>query len=84
MLGAGLGLKLAHMRNNKPSQECTRCGLRYTIDNENCPHCRNLSDSQLLELKKEISNNHEANKRLGKVFFIIAIAITVLMILFLL
>ena len=82
MLGAGLGLKLAHMRNNKPSQECTRCGLRYTIDNKNCPHCHNLSDSQLLELKEKISNEHEANKGLGKVFFIIAIAVIALMILF--
>ena len=81
MLG-GLGMKIALMRHNKPSKECSRCGLRYTIDNKNCPHCHNLTDSEFLKLKEKISNEHEGNKSLGKVFFVIAVILITLMILF--
>ncbi|VAW51869.1 hypothetical protein MNBD_GAMMA06-2069 [hydrothermal vent metagenome] len=79
MLGAGLGMKLAHMRNNKPHQKCTRCGLRYTIDKEYCSHCHGLSDSQLIELKEKISNDHEENHKLGKIFIVVAFIIAGIM-----
>ncbi len=81
MLGAGLGMKLAYMRNNKPHQKCTRCGLRYAIDKKHCPHCHDLSESQLIELKEKISNDHKENHKLGKIFIVVTIIIACLMLL---
>jgi uncharacterized membrane protein YvbJ len=82
MQGAGLGMVLANIRNKKPTQKCNRCGQQYSIENEHCPHCHNLSEAELIELKKRISEAKESNRNLGKIFFLVAIVILALMVIF--
>jgi ribosomal protein L37E len=82
MLG-GLLAKAASLRNQKPTKRCNRCGLRYSYeDNEKCPHCGSLSDSELRELKKKIETEQAANRRLGVWFALAAIIILALMLVF--
>lgn len=50
----GIGMLYYNMRNKKPSVKCKRCGLRYTIDYTECPHCTGLSEQELAQLKKSL------------------------------
>ena len=81
MRGIGIGMALAHMRNKKPTQQCGRCGLRYEIDKEECPHCHSLSDEEVNELKDRIEREHIGNRKLGTGFIIAALAIAALILL---
>ena len=77
----GLGMAFAHMRNRKPTRKCERCGLRYPVDQDACPHCTGLSESQLDALKARIARRHVANGRLGRGFLLGAVAIVLVMLL---
>lgn len=78
MLG-GLGLKLAQMKNMKPTKKCVRCGLRYEEDKEKCSHCGDLDDFGLQQLKARIAEQHQSNVNLGRLFIYVAIIIIILM-----
>ncbi len=65
MRGIGLGMFGAHRRHRKPTKECDRCGLRYTIDHEGCPHCIGLSDAGVENLKRRFRVEQIGNSRLG-------------------
>ena len=65
MRAPGLGMFMSHMRNRKPTKQCERCGLRYRIDEENCPHCHNLSDAGVAALKQRFAREQISNHRLG-------------------
>jgi hypothetical protein len=51
------------------------------MDREHCPHCHGMSEAELVELKDKIIQEYEGNKNLGRLFFIAAIVILVLIIL---
>lgn len=59
----------------KPSRQCRRCGLRHRVKVERCPHCADLDEAGLAELKMHIEQRHRANAGLGKAFFYIAAVI---------
>lgn len=71
----GIGLLLYNMWNKKPSVRCKRCGLRYTIDYAECPHCTGLSEQELVELKRVIRKGRIASRLLGKKMLLAAIAL---------
>lgn len=75
----GLGSRAALQQ--KPTKSCDRCGLRYPEDEESCPHCKDIHDSELAGFKEHIQARHEAGARLGRTFFMIAVAIGVLLLL---
>lgn len=74
-------MMFAHMRNRKPTKICERCGLKYEIDKQKCPHCHSLSDEQVKELKVTIEREHIGNRKLGKLFLIASITIAGLILL---
>lgn len=54
------------------TNKCDRCGQRYPRKHENCPHCKDLTETQLEELKLRVAEQHKANARLGTLFFLLA------------
>lgn len=77
----GLGMAFAHMRHRKPTRRCERCGLRHGIDAAHCPHCADLSESELHAFKAQIARRRVAARRLGLWFLLGAAAIMVLLVL---
>ncbi len=67
----------------KRTQKCERCGLLFPKKAIECPHCTDLNDRELSELKQEIQERHVANKNLGMVFMAAAIAMGVIFVLIL-
>lgn len=65
MWGVGSGLFGAYRRHRRPTKQCDRCGLRYTVDHEACPHCSNLSDADVEKLKRRFRLEQLGNSRLG-------------------
>lgn len=47
------------------SQRCERCGLRYARNEETCPHCRDLDDSELEEFLDDLARQREGGRNLG-------------------
>jgi len=68
----GIGAVLAHMKNQKPTQKCGRCGLLYPKDLEICSHCGDLDENGLKKLLETIEDHHESNSKLGILFAAIA------------
>lgn len=68
--------KIAHRKTLK---ECERCKLLYKKTEDNCPHCTHLPDSELQLL---LSERKETRLSLGKLMFIGAMAIIILMFVF--
>jgi predicted nucleic acid-binding Zn ribbon protein len=81
MRSAGLGLKMAQLMRQKPTKKCARCGLKYPEDQENCPHCFELTEAELDELKDKIEEYHKSNANIGKLFFYFAAALLVFLVL---
>ncbi|MBB5210887.1 hypothetical protein [Microbulbifer hydrolyticus] len=49
-------------------------------DNESCPHCGSLTDSELLQLLEEIEKQQSGNRRIGIIFgFAAAIVLAILL-----
>ncbi len=82
MKGIGMGAFGAFRRRQKPTKKCNRCGLRYTIDNEECPHCSGLSDGEVKNLKQRFILEQIANSRLGTKMLLAAIVLLMFLILF--
>lgn len=75
----GLGARAAIKQ--KPTKLCNRCGLRYLEDELECTHCKDMSDSELTVFKEQVEASHESNAKLGSIFFVIALAFGVLLLL---
>ncbi len=74
----GLGMLAAHMRRRKPTRKCERCGLKYTIDHDACPHCSGLTDEQVVQLKKRFAREQVAHGRLGTGMLLAAAVLVVI------
>lgn len=81
MKGIGMGAFGAFRRQQKPTKKCKRCGLRYTVDKEECPHCSGLSDGEVKNLKQRFILEQIANSRLGTKMLLAAIVLLMLLIL---
>lgn len=58
------------MRSNSPKlQKCQRCELNFLKSLDNCTHCSELNDVELLALKKQHEQVLQENAQLGKYFF---------------
>lgn len=75
-----MGMFLSHMLRQKPSRKCNRCGLRYAIDSETCPHCSELIDEEVTRLKRRLMREQTRNGQLGRVMLIVTAVLTVVMI----
>ena len=53
-------------------QKCPRCGLLYPKSETACPHCSNLSDAEVEQLKSRVSAEGDSAATLGYVFLAIA------------
>ncbi|PUB72588.1 MAG: hypothetical protein DBP02_21705 [gamma proteobacterium symbiont of Ctena orbiculata] len=81
MKGIGMGAFGAFRRRQKPTKKCKLCGLRYTVDKEECPHCSGLSDSEVKRLKSRFTLEQIANSRLGIKMLLAAIVLFMFLIL---
>lgn len=61
-------MQVLYSRNIQTVQ-CSRCELRYAKKESECPHCKDLSDSELKTLKLETEREADAHSNLGKVMF---------------
>lgn len=62
-------------------RKCPRCGLYYRESLEKCRWCGDLDERGLEALFAQIEREHQANRSLGKTFFVIAAIILVLVLL---
>lgn len=70
----GLASRVALKKLQKPTRKCERCGLHYASqENDTCPHCGSLSESELKAFLAQIANERASSRRLGFWFFFIAI-----------
>jgi hypothetical protein len=76
----GLGARAALKQNS--TKLCNRCGLRYSVNELECTHCKGMSDSELSVFKEHIEASHESNAKFGSIFFVIALALGVWLLLF--
>ena len=61
--------------------KCSRCEDWYVKLLDSCPHCAELSDTELSRIKEERA---EGATKIGRLFLIIAIVVFLLMITFIL
>ncbi len=74
--------RLALLKEQLKKKPCSRCGFHYDpLIKDKCPRCGDLDDKGFQILLKRIEANHQKRKSLGRVFFIIALVITILMLL---
>lgn len=59
------------------TRRCERCRLHHPRSLERCPHCSDLPDNQLEELRRRVGGAHAGNARLGR-WLLIAAAILLL------
>ena len=63
--------------------KCPRCGLRYPKKDGTCPHCNDLTDDQVTELKAKYEAGQAGDVNLGHLFLYIAGLLTIGMLIFL-
>lgn len=63
---------------------CSRCGHQYPQEELKCPHCSELSDSEVEVLKQRKLEQDQAHFQLGKTFLMIAGIAAVLLVLMML
>lgn len=59
------------------TKKCHRCGMLYSINEEFCTHCNNLTDTEVEELKRKNIEEHKGNANLGKLFLYISILVII-------
>jgi len=62
-------------------RKCERCGLYYRESLEKCRWCGDLDERGLEDLFAQIEKEHQSNRWLGQLFFVIAAIIGVLVLL---
>ena len=62
----------------KRRKKCSRCGLLYPKKEKFCPHCNDLDDKQVHELKLKFQEEQKGNENLGKLFLYLAVIIALL------
>ena len=78
---AGRLILLKEQLKKKP---CSRCGYHYDpLIKNKCPRCGDLDEITLQDLLKKIQAGHQNRKSLGKLFFIIALIIAILLLIML-
>lgn len=77
----GLGLLFYNILNKRLSIRCKRCGLRYTIDYQECPRCSEITDKEVVQLKRVIRRDRRASKKIGKVLLIAAAVLIIVLLL---
>lgn len=82
MGGIGLGVQLAQLQKQGPSEECKRCGLSFLKkQHEQCPHCADLDDNQLKTLLERVERESRGNAALGLKFLLVAFILIVFIVL---
>lgn len=77
MLGGRAAWEAMQPRRRK----CDRCGLYYRESLDKCRWCGELDEPGLAELKQKIESQHESNRSLGRILFVIAAIIAALLLL---
>ena len=62
------------------SKPCQRCGMRYPEREEECVHCKDLSDKELDNFKLERQEGFHQKTELGKLFFYICILLVIMLV----
>ena len=73
----------------RQSRSCSRCGLRYpgkgdAGEDDACPHCSGLTESELLQLKEKIELRKESLRDVGQRMYLLAAIVAVFTLLLLL
>jgi hypothetical protein len=61
------------------TRRCKRCRLHYPRSLEHCPHCSDVPDNQLEDLRQRVGEAHAGNARLGRWLLIAAIVLLVVL-----
>ncbi len=77
-----LGLLAKAFSKPKSTKACDRCGLHSAEDEDDCPHCKDISSEfELNVFKEKIELEKQAGGKLGQLFFMVALMIGVLLLL---
>ena len=63
-------------------KKCERCRMVYEEELEKCPHCFDLSDSQVKKLIEVRKRNNPFFNKTAKLFFILSTIIFIIMLIF--
>ena len=78
----GLLGKAAVLCHQRPTRKCKRCGLQHdNASGDKCPHCGNLTDSELSQLQEKLHRESEGEKSLGSYFVVAALILGAIMVL---
>lgn len=77
----GLGARAAWEAMQPKKRRCDRCGLYYRESLSECRWCGHLDERGFAELMEKIEGQHQSNKSLGQLFFVLAAIALVLVLL---
>jgi len=79
MLGGGFKHLEEQIKHRNTLKKCIRCNVLYNKTIENCPHCSSLSDA---DLSLQLNARKTTRLSMGKLMFIGAAAIILIMFIF--
>lgn len=74
----GMGYKANRISKQLNRVCCKRCELYHDNKLSDCPHCSQLDDTQLQNLKDQVAEQDRLNSRLGQTIFL-ALAVVILL-----
>jgi len=74
-----VGMSLAWRLKQRKQKRCDRCELYYDKSLEECAHCAELSDAQMVQFKAQNQNTLQENSSLGKYLLFVAVIIGLLL-----
>jgi predicted ATP-dependent serine protease len=64
----------------KPLKQCSRCGLKFPKNDEQCLHCSHIKNAvELQKLKETINDEIKSNSKVGSFFLLIALILGLLL-----
>lgn len=59
------------------TKKCPRCQLRYRRKENQCTHCKELTDYEVEKLKESYDDEHKGNAQLGRWFLFASVIIVI-------
>jgi len=76
-----VGMNLTLLIKKLKQKRCDRCNLYYDAELDQCIHCSELDDAQLLAFKVQHQNDLRSNSILGNYLLVSAIIIALILLL---
>lgn len=76
-----IGMNFTWRKSQPKQQKCLRCEMSFLTSLDNCTHCSELNDVQLIAFKEQLNQTVEGNAKLGRYLLIGAVVTGVFLLL---